>query len=62
MNWSLVRIPLWVGSTFTLAIPVFSAVLAWLVLGEAVSIVQGLAMVVVIGALGAIVAGQRSLR
>lgn len=59
MNWSLVRIPLWVGSTFTLAIPVFSAILAWAILGEAVSIVQGLAMVVVIGALAAIVAGQR---
>lgn len=59
MNWSLVRIPLWVGSTFTLAIPVFSAMLAWVILGEAISIVQGVAMVVVIGALAAIVAGQR---
>ena len=59
MNWSLVRIPLWVGSTFTLAIPVFSAILAWLILGEAVSFVQGLAMVVVIGALVAIVRGQQ---
>ncbi|MFN3215772.1 MAG: DMT family transporter [Acidimicrobiales bacterium] len=59
MNWSLVRIPLWVGSTFTLAIPVFSAILAWAILGEAISIVQALAMAVVIGALAAIVAGQR---
>jgi drug/metabolite transporter (DMT)-like permease len=59
MNWSLVRIPLWVGSTFTLAIPVFSTILAWAILGEAVSIVQGLAMAVVLVALGAIVHGQR---
>ncbi len=59
MNWSLVRIPLWVGSTFTLAIPVFSAILAWVILDEAVSVIQGLAMVVVLVALGAIVRGQR---
>ena len=34
MNWSLVRIPLWVGSTFTLLIPVVSAMLAWVFLDE----------------------------
>lgn len=59
MNWSLVRIPLWVGSTFTLAIPVFSALLAWIVLDEAVSPVQATAMVVVLAALAAIVRGQQ---
>ncbi len=58
MNWSLVRIPLWVGSTFTLLIPVFSALLAWLVLGEAVTAIQGLAMAVVIGALAVVVRNQ----
>ncbi len=58
MNWSLVRIPLWVGSTFTLLIPVFSALLAWLVLGEAVTVVQGIAMAVVIGALAVVVRNQ----
>ncbi len=58
MNWSLVRIPLWVGSTFTLLIPVFSALLAWMVLGEAVSVVQGIAMAVVIGALAVVVRNQ----
>jgi drug/metabolite transporter (DMT)-like permease len=58
MNWSLVRIPLWVGSTFTLLIPVFSALLAWLVLGEAVTVVQGVAMAVVIGALAVVVRNQ----
>ena len=58
MNWSLVRIPLWVGSTFTLLIPVFSALLAWIVLGEAVTVVQGIAMAVVIGALAVVVRNQ----
>ena len=58
MNWSLVRIPLWVGSTFTLLIPVFSALLAWVVLGEAVTVVQAVAMAVVIGALAVVVRNQ----
>jgi len=58
MNWSLVRIPLWVGSTFTLLIPVFSALLAWAVLGEAVTAVQAIAMAVVIGALAVVVRNQ----
>lgn len=58
MNWSLQRIPLWVGSTFTLFIPVGSAVLAWLFLDEAISIAQALAMVAVIAALAMIVRGQ----
>ncbi len=58
MNWSLVRIPLWVGSTFTLLIPVFSALLAWLVLDETVSPTQAVAMVVVIAALAVVVRNQ----
>jgi drug/metabolite transporter (DMT)-like permease len=58
MNWSLVRIPLWVGSTFTLLIPVFSALLAWIFLDEAVSLAQGAAMAVVISALAVVVRGQ----
>ena len=58
MNWSLVRIPLWVGSTFTLLIPVFSAIMAWAFLGEAVSPVQAAAMAVVIGALAIVVRSQ----
>jgi drug/metabolite transporter (DMT)-like permease len=58
MNWSLVRIPLWVGSTFTLLIPVFSALLAWVVLDEAVSALQAVGMVIVIGALAVVVRSQ----
>ena len=58
MNWSLVRIPLWVGSTFTLLIPVFSAIIAWIFLDEAIALRQALAMAVVIGALVVIVRGQ----
>ena len=59
MNWSLVRIPLWVGSTFTLLIPVFAAILAWLFLDEPLQPAQVAAMAVVIGALAAIVYDQR---
>ena len=58
MNWSLVRIPLWVGSTFTLLIPVFSALIAWAFLDEAIALRQGLAMAVVIGSLAMIVRSQ----
>jgi drug/metabolite transporter (DMT)-like permease len=62
MNWSLQRIPLWVGSTFTLFIPVASATLAWIILGEAVTALQGIAMACVIGALAMIVRGQTKAR
>lgn len=58
MNWSLVRIPLWIGSTFTLLIPVFSALLAWIFLDERVSLAQAAAMAIVIGALALVVRGQ----
>jgi drug/metabolite transporter (DMT)-like permease len=58
MNWSLVRIPLWVGSTFTLLMPVFSAVIAWIFLDEAIALRQALGMGVVIGSLAVIVRGQ----
>lgn len=58
MNWSLVRIPLWVGSTFTLLIPAFSALLAWLFLDESLSPTQAVAMATVVGALAMIVRGQ----
>ena len=58
MNWSLVRIPLWVGSTFTLLIPVFSALLAWIVLDERVNALQAVGMAVVIGALAIVVRSQ----
>jgi drug/metabolite transporter (DMT)-like permease len=60
MNWSLVRIPLWVGSTFTLLIPVFSALIAWVFLDESLVARQGVAMAVVIGALAMIVRSQTS--
>ncbi|MFN3256862.1 MAG: DMT family transporter [Ilumatobacter sp.] len=58
MNWSLQRIPLWVGSTFTLFIPVASTALAWLALGETITWLQALAMAAVIAALAMIVIGQ----
>jgi drug/metabolite transporter (DMT)-like permease len=60
MNWSLVRIPLWVGSTFTLLIPVTSALLAWAFLGEALNVAQVAAMALVLVSLAMIVRGQSS--
>ncbi len=58
MNWSLVRIPLWIGSTFTLLIPVAAALMAWLFLGEALTIAQVVPVFIVIFALAMIVRGQ----
>ncbi len=58
MNWSLVRIPLWLGSVLTLLIPVVGAVVAWIFLDEALSALQIAAIVVVIGALASIVLSQ----
>lgn len=59
MNWSLVRIPLWIGSTFTLSIPVAASLIAWAALGEALSIGQVLPMALVLGALWMIVRNQQ---
>ncbi len=58
MNWSLVRIPLWIGSALTLLIPVSSSLLAWVFLGESLSPGQLVAMAVVIGVLVVLVRGQ----
>ncbi|MCP5026514.1 MAG: DMT family transporter [Actinomycetia bacterium] len=55
MNWSLVRIPLWVGSVLTLLVPVVSSLLAWAFLSEAITPAQAAAMAVVIAALSMIV-------
>jgi drug/metabolite transporter (DMT)-like permease len=59
MNWSLVRVPLWLGSTLTLLIPVVSSLTAWIFLGEPLTAVQIGAMAVVIAALAAILLGQQ---
>ncbi len=60
MNWSLTRIPLWLGSTLTLLIPVVGSLGAWVFLDESLSAVQLGAMAVVLGALATIVMGQRT--
>jgi drug/metabolite transporter (DMT)-like permease len=58
MNWSLVRVPLWLGSTLTLLIPVVSSTAAWIFLDEPLTGVQLAAMAVVIAALATIVRSQ----
>jgi drug/metabolite transporter (DMT)-like permease len=60
MNWSLVRVPLWLASTLTLLIPVVSSLAAWIFLDESLTAVQLGAMLVVVGALAAIVVSQRT--
>jgi threonine/homoserine efflux transporter RhtA len=55
MNWSLTRIPVWLGGTLTLAIPVTSTLLACAFIDEEVRAVQFVGMAIVIGALAAIV-------
>lgn len=59
MNWSLTQVPLWLGSTLTLQIPVMSSLAAWLFLDESLTWIQLAAMAVVIGALASIILGQR---
>ena len=61
MNWSLRRIPIWLGSTFTLVVPVISSLAAWVWLGEPLNLLQGVAMAVVLGALALIVTGQTTV-
>lgn len=58
MNWSLVRIPLWVGSTLTLFVPVVSAFLAWVFLNESLNFIQILSTLVVVLSLGMILVDQ----
>ena len=58
MNWSLARIPAWVGSTMTLAIPVTSTLMAWAFLGDEVSLWQFVGMTVVMFSLVVVVLDQ----
>ena len=58
MNWSLSRIPAWLGSTLTLAIPVTATVMAWIFLGEEVAALQFVGMAVVLVTVGVIVLSQ----
>lgn len=64
MNWSLVRIPLWIGSVMTLLIPVVASLIAWQFLDESLSWQQAGAMCLVLLALAMIISNQsnRKLR
>lgn len=59
MNWSITKIPLWLGSTLTLLIPIVSSLTAWVALDEALSALQLIAMAGVVAALTIIVLAQR---
>ncbi|MCP4227147.1 MAG: DMT family transporter [Actinomycetia bacterium] len=58
MNWSIQQIPLWLGSTFTLLIPVVSATAAWVFLDEPLTAAQIIAMGVVLLSLTGVITGQ----
>jgi drug/metabolite transporter (DMT)-like permease len=60
MNWSLTRIPLWIGSTLTLLIPIVSSLIAWIALDEALTAIQLGAIGLVIIALSVIITSQRN--
>lgn len=60
MNWSLTRIPLWLGSTLTLLIPIVSSLIAWMALDEALTGIQLGAIGLVVVALSVIVTSQRN--
>ena len=59
MNWAIVRVPLWLGSTLTLLIPVLSSIAAWIFLDEPLTAIQVIGMCVVVAALAAIVPSQQ---
>jgi drug/metabolite transporter (DMT)-like permease len=59
MNWAIVRVPLWLGSTLTLLIPVISSIAAWIFLDETLTAMQVVGMIVVVAALMAIVTSQQ---
>ncbi|MEM9202622.1 MAG: DMT family transporter [Actinomycetota bacterium] len=61
MNWSLKQIPLWLGSTFTLLVPVVSTTAAWAFLDEPVTGAQAGAIGVVLAALVGVVTGQAGI-
>lgn len=58
MNWSLRYVPLWLASTLTLLIPVVASGLAWVIFDEALSVLQMVAMALVVVALAMIVLNQ----
>lgn len=60
MNWAIGRIPLWLGSTFTLFVPVVSSALAWAFLDESLNAAQILGMAVTVIALGVLVWFQQT--
>jgi drug/metabolite transporter (DMT)-like permease len=61
MNWSLKQIPLWLGSTFTLLVPVVSTTAAWAFLDEPVTAMQAGAIGVVLLSLAGVVTGQAGI-
>ncbi len=61
MNWSLQQIPLWLGSTFTLLVPVISAAAAWAFLDEPLTGLQVVAMGVVLVSLAGVITGQAGI-
>lgn len=62
MNWSIVRIPLWLGSTMTLLVPLVSSAMAWIFLDESLNTTQIIAMFVALVAIGFLIRAQSTPR
>ncbi len=60
MNWSLTRIPMWLGATLALFIPVTSTLLAWVFIDEQVVAIQFVGMAIVLLALAFVVLRPKS--
>jgi len=61
MNWSLPRVPLWLGSTMTLLVPVVSSAIAWAFLDQPLNAIQIAAMAVALVAIGTLVRSQSAV-
>lgn len=55
MNWAIVRLPLWLSSTFTLLVPVVSSAIAWAVLDEPLNAAQITGIAITVAALATLV-------
>lgn len=60
MNWSLTRIPVWLGSTTTLIIPAAATAMAWAWLEEPAAPIQVIGILITLVAVGAITRSRSS--
>jgi drug/metabolite transporter (DMT)-like permease len=62
MNWSLTKIPIWVGSVMSLMIPAGATLMAWFFLDESITLLQSAGIGLTLLALAAIALNNTSAR